>query len=372
MISLRQLFLVLCLTQLLPVQMIWAADGDVPQILEEGSKFYCLLNAEFGNGLAIITTSSNNEISLNNKIIALTRQIKSFASEIASARNDGDQGLLLKLKNKRKKKKDLKNLLVACQAQVGIFNPEPIVEEPGVETACSIIGNNNSLAASSVQKVSRIINGSACSVGNSPTVELELYIDGNADSACTGTVVNPRTVITAAHCGEGITSVRIKTGAGNVDSNQIFVHPDYNTTGNFQDHDITVVVTNEDIPTRTVNILSTNDFVSGELAYIGGYGVNNGVNQTGAGVLRATTVLLDTFAGDSIGTVYTGEDSNGDTCNGDSGGPLLVKRGEEWLLAGVTSNGNETCTPIDNAYYANLTSTSNKNFVNSIVPGLIP
>jgi endonuclease G len=36
--------------------------------------------------------------------------------------------------------------------------------------------------------------------------------------------------------------------------------------------------------------------------------------------------------------------SGRDTCKGDSGGPLYVAKGKQWLLAGVTSRGTDLAT----------------------------
>ncbi len=371
------------ITSLSLTSSLFAYEGDIPVQISEGSPFYCLANAEYGNGLAKFDGTRLAEIGLNNKIGRLLNLIRNITREIVAAREDGNSTLVLRLKSNRIKKKNLRNILIECQNQSGIFDPlaatpdvptqpeTPIDPDTG-ETACSIIGNNNSLNLKLYRSFPKIINGSACVVGNSPTVELELFVAGRNDGFCTGTVVNPTTVITAAHCAQGISSIKIYYGSGVITSSSIHVHPDYESTNDLQDHDVAVIRTSSEIPTRTVNILSGNNLTVNELGFIGGYGLSNGSNNNSSGTLRAATVLLDTVAGNSIGTVYTAGNTHGNTCSGDSGGPLLVKRNGSWVLAGVTSNGvSRFCTPTDFSYYANLTSTSNRNFINGIVPNLI-
>lgn len=342
---------------------LFAEEGDVPVNINDGSVYVCLVNESFGNGLGKITSTGYNEIGLNKKIKALRRNIVNLRKKIAEAKNDGLSTKVRRLRKRRATKRRLRAVFLRCQNQEDIYNPENPGETPSPTLACSIVGGTSALSL----PTSKIINGSVCSVGNSPVVEL--LLNGGSAGFCTGTVVAPRVVITAAHCTKNLSSVTVVTGSGNFVASSIHYHSSYN--GSLEDHDIGVVKTSQDLPTRVIDVLSTNDMVQNELTIIGGYGYSNGVSGTGGGTLRGATALLNTFAGHSIGTIYTGNDEHGDTCNGDSGGPLLVKRNNEWVLAGVTSNGNANCTPVDYAYYGNLTSSSNKSFVNGVAPGTI-
>jgi secreted trypsin-like serine protease len=55
------------------------------------------------------------------------------------------------------------------------------------------------------------------------------------------------------------------------------------------------------------------------------------------------------------------------SCNGDSGGPLFVKRGEQWYLAGDTSNGDAAKCGVtegsDISRWANINAPSNRAFI---------
>lgn len=361
--------LMITLLMLLPALTFAIEQGDVPVAINNSGKFVCLVNAEIGNGLGVNRSGEIVEIDLENAIKRFKRQIKRIATRISIAKSGGNFQLVNKLKRKRGKKRAIKDGMISCAYGEGSFNPEnpgqptnPTNPSEPVSDACSVVGDSNSLTA-------RIINGTVCTVGDSPVVELDLLQNGQVVSGCSGTVVAPRVVITAGHCIEGMTSVRVRTGNGNFNSTRIDYHPSYDTTNTFQEYDIGVVQVGADLPTRVVDILNTNNLSVGEAGVIGGYGLDDNGNY---GTLRAAPVNLSSFATGSIEIRYSGNGSNGNTCNGDSGGPIFLERNGQWVLAGATSWGiNQNCGPGDNSYFMNITHPNVKSFVNGLVPGLI-
>jgi hypothetical protein len=190
--------------------------------------------------------------------------------------------------------------------------------------------------------------------------------DPNAASTeCTVTLIGCRTVVTAAHCvcpGTGAScqdpavpsALVYFAHAGFSAIEAVAVHPDYD----FPVADVAVVrlaapVTG--IAPLPVNETGTPPF--GSAGTIVGFGVesaaadDSGVKRAGAvvtapcasGVSDATSVCWD----------YTGPGAN--TCEGDSGGPLLVASAGGPVLVGTTSGGvTTTCLPTDHSYDADL------------------
>ena len=72
-----------------------------------------------------------------------------------------------------------------------------------------------------------------------------------------------------------------------------------------------------------------------------GYGFTNMKKKSGLGPLRKTHVVIDEpYYGRS--EFATNEVSTG-TCEGDSGGPVFLRLGEKYVVAGVTSRGSDNC-----------------------------
>jgi Trypsin len=79
---------------------------------------------------------------------------------------------------------------------------------------------------------------------------------------------------------------------------------------------------------------------TGAALRIVGYGLDDGVDQTGAGVKREALTKLGSI---SSALIEVGDRRKG-TCNGDSGGPAFMKLGGVETIVGTTSYGDETCS----------------------------
>jgi hypothetical protein len=145
-----------------------------------------------------------------------------------------------------------------------------------------------------------------------------VYVQGNG-SACTGTVIGPHTVLTAAHC-EGMTDILVEDVAW-FDVVENYEHPDYF----FPNADLRILHTEETLPEPYITI-GLRDEPCYSLTVQGyGIGSNGKLHERrveeidhGWGIIRATEGI----------------------CNGDSGGPLY---GHQHLgvvtLIGVSSFG---------------------------------
>ncbi len=172
-----------------------------------------------------------------------------------------------------------------------------------------------------------------------------LVYDGNAH--CSGTLVGPHTVVTAGHCVSGFSASRMQFIIGPsisqaqevINAQSILAHPGYNAQS--ITNDIGLVTLARDSAIEPMGILRHMDssWVGQDLFFVG-YGVDNGYQQTGAGVKRAVWMSISNV----MDSQFRYEDKNKNTCNGDSGGPAFFKDADgNYLLAGVTSYGDYYC-----------------------------
>jgi MYXO-CTERM domain-containing protein len=197
------------------------------------------------------------------------------------------------------------------------------------------------------------------------TVGLDVYIGENGGWTCTGTLIGPRLVVTAAHCvvpdGSGdITEVYVVAGASDLyapEQEQVYdvaryvAHPNAyqgaeptDPTGLGAADDIAIVetvnaVTQVDVipvlPMEQVDAVLTD----GSSLVIAGYGL------TEASDFDAFHNVGDvTYVRRSDKEFLAGNETESDTCVGDSGGPAYVVSGGQATLVGATSRGRIDAT----------------------------
>ncbi|WKZ57170.1 MAG: trypsin-like serine protease [Bdellovibrionota bacterium] len=247
---------------------------------------------------------------------------------------------------------------------------------PTDTSACEALG------ASTDGVTARIINGSSCTIGDSPIVRLDVFF-GADQYRCTGNVIAPRVVLTASHCiaagADRASAVDIVPGDGNTYSATGYaLHPN-NGTGTPGPYDLAILTLDQDLPTRVLSIVSASDsFTSGETAYIAGYGrvgIGVGGNSTSDELMAGKMRINDVTSEEIIALFDHATDGAewANTCNGDSGGPLVVARDSSYVLAGITSYGySEDCGPTDTSGFVNLQSSVNRQFIDTYAPDAIP
>ena len=209
-----------------------------------------------------------------------------------------------------------------------------------------------------------IVNGTACSSTNSAVVLVNMRDPNNVHvGACSGTIIAPRAVLTAAHCVDGnIGSVRIWLGSGEQIVAESFTrHPAYreNETG----VDVAIIRMRDPLPRSPLPLLLSRDAQVGEAAIIAGWGRDE--NSVGV-TLRAGLTSITSVTATVLQTQYSA--TAGSVCAGDSGGALLVAESGIWSIAGVTSANSKLFCSFGANYYAAVLSQQASNFILELVP----
>lgn len=217
-----------------------------------------------------------------------------------------------------------------------------------------------------------IVGGTAASTKDYPWT-VALLLDGR--QWCGGTLAAPNKVVTAAHCTSGNAASRWQVVAGRTDLRtsegvaakvtKIWQHPDYRSVT--QGDDVAVMTLDRNLNFTTLPLAKPADsglYRAGTQARALGWGDTTGRGDY-SDTLRQVVVPLtsDSTCATAYGSSYLSSDMvcaglpNGgkDTCQADSGGPLVVSG----KLVGITSWGEGCAVAGKPGVYARVSSYYN-------------
>ena len=160
---------------------------------------------------------------------------------------------------------------------------------------------------------------------------------GIVNNGCTGTLIAPNAVLTAAHCVEGGGSHTFEVNGQTYTATKAVIHPDYQG----KDVDLAVMILDQNVTGITPYELNRVTPQVGEMLTIVGFGAT-GDGNTGHngdfGVKHEGTTPIDKV--DDVSIIWNFDNnSESNTAPGDSGGPAFLNHGGKIVLAGVTSSG---------------------------------
>jgi len=240
-----------------------------------------------------------------------------------------------------------------------------------------------------------IVGGTAAAPGSLPWLAFIAYKVGNGSyEVCTGTVVAPNLVLTAAHCAETLPAGVLDNASGFL---VVTGSLDWTDTATRQVSAVKEVVTHAAstytttspsgatgmnvigdaallvlaTPTTAAPItLATGSNLSfldaGTAAEIAGWGLTNAADptslppglQVAQTVVQPTSYCLSDVSSFNAAAQLCATDATHGTataCHGDSGGPLVVQAPDAtWIQVGITSSGLNNCDPMLPGYFTRV------------------
>jgi hypothetical protein len=239
-------------------------------------------------------------------------------------------------------------------------------------------GGGSSSACTSL----KINGGESCEEGGSPVAAVLPVAQNNETGTCTGTLISSTAVLTAAHCVYTRPKGIVVGVAGHVrTASQYIIHPRYRGVS-YGGFDLAVVKFIDPIPVAPAPLLvSKGAPAQGEQVVAYGVGTDEQGDlfldrlRSGDIPLKATYL---TFAGVNNTIFYeTISDGGGNTCKGDSGGPILARNASgQWGIVAVTSfspnvSDERPCIPVSGGTLAVQSTTQTNeamNFIFSVAP----
>lgn len=201
------------------------------------------------------------------------------------------------------------------------------------------------------------------------TVAIGAQLGEYTMAVCTGSLITPEVVLSAAHCGsdyppELVVQVGAAFFGSRVDNSEqivgfdsFVVHPDYvplDSGGSFSgsynwddlgQNDVALLVLSEPVDVQPVWFRTEplDDVAVGQTVTSVGFGVTSG-SGSGSGIKRSAELQIDVISDMFLISYSSSNPNDANVCSGDSGGPQYHLSGDIWTQWSVHSWADAACT----------------------------